>query len=139
MNQGFHELLMVPHFQNSLTFPGFGYWYIERQRVCKREGETAERGKMSAQWDSPPQLTAQTSPLSLARLSGLSGGSCLKVDPDRRLHHNGLVSSRHLPLLSQLHLLALCWFIFHKNTIQYQRISMVWTKTQLGSNIWYRM
>lgn len=48
---------------------------------------------MSAQWDSPPQLTAQTSPLSLARLSGLSGGSCLKVDPDRRLHHNGLVSS----------------------------------------------
>lgn len=49
----------------------------ETESRLKMEGETAERGKISAHRDSPLQLAALPTPLSLARLSGLSGGSRL--------------------------------------------------------------
>lgn len=49
----------------------------ETESRLETEEESAERGKMSPRRDPPPQLAALPTPLSLARLSGLSGGSRL--------------------------------------------------------------
>lgn len=82
MSSDRHEILIVLRFQNSFEFPWIsikvsGEKLEEAESRLKTEGETAERGKISAHRDSPLQLAAPPTPLSLTRLSGLSGGSHL--------------------------------------------------------------
>lgn len=52
----------------------FGSKLEETEDEIKTEGQSAEEGKISAHRASPLQLAALTTPLSLAWLSGLSGG-----------------------------------------------------------------
>lgn len=85
----------------------------ETQSRLKTEAETADRGEISAERDSPPQLAALTTSLSPARLSGMSGGSRLQVGLAARTHYNGLISRSRLPSL-----FFVCW---HRRTAKAEK------------------